>query len=151
VFGLLAAQYPQLVCLEIDDMTHDISPAEHAIFTSHVVARMQANLHRHSSSMNLAGTVYFSEDNRSIMERVPDLSMLGDTMLFYFRNEKQGAGPCMPTACEWGPGESTLPPIDRRQGGCLAGACAETTVANVAEEVREIAAWLPRGRRFVVG
>ena len=86
MFGLLAAQYSHLVCLNIDDMTHDISPSEHGIFTSHVVGRMQANLHRHSSSINLAGTIYFSEEG-PIMERVPDLSLLGDTMLFYFRNE----------------------------------------------------------------
>ena len=121
VIGRLAAQYPHLVALEIDDMTHDIAPAEHGIFTPHVLARMQANLHTHSPTVNLAGTVYFSEEG-PIMERVPDLSLVGDTMLFYFRNEKQGAGPCMPAACKWGPGESTLPPKDQRQGGGLAGA-----------------------------
>ena len=33
VIGRLAAQYPHLVALEIDDMTHDIAPAEHGIFT----------------------------------------------------------------------------------------------------------------------
>ena len=76
----------------------------------------------------------------------PDLSLIGDTMLYYFRNQKEGAGPCAPATCKWGPSDD-----GSHEGGCLAGACAEPTVANVAEEVKEIVAWLPAGRRVIVG
>lgn len=56
--GMLAKQYPHLVCLEIDDFTHDVAPDEHGIFTPHVLALMQANLHRHSPTFNWAGSMY---------------------------------------------------------------------------------------------
>lgn len=36
--------------------------------------------------------VYFSEEGTVSVEW-PDLSLLGDTMLYYFRNQKEGAGP----------------------------------------------------------
>lgn len=137
--------YPHLVCLEIDDFTHDVAPDEHGIFTPHVLARMQANLHRHSPTLNWAGNVYFSEEGAVAIEW-PDLSLLGDTMLYYFRNQKEGAGPCKPASCKWGPANT-----GEHAGGCLAGACAVPTVANVAEEVREITAWLPSGRHLIVG
>ena len=67
-------------------------------------------------------------------------------MLYYFRNQKEGAGPCKPATCQWGPADHGA-----HAGGCLAGACAVPTVANVVEEVREIVAWLPKGRRLIVG
>jgi hypothetical protein len=73
VLGRLSALYPHLVCLEIDDFTHDVAPDEHGIFTPHVLARMQAHLHRHSSTFNWAGNVYFSEEGAVAIEW-PDLS-----------------------------------------------------------------------------
>ena len=145
VLGRLAAMFPHLVCLEIDDFTHDVAPDEHGIFTPHVLSLMQSNLHKHSPSLNWAGNVYFSEEG-AVYQEWPDLSLIGDTMLYYFRNQKEGSGPCAPATCKWGPADD-----GSHEGGCLAGACAEPTVANVAEEVKEIVAWLPAGRRVIVG
>jgi hypothetical protein len=48
--------------MEIDDFTHDVAPDEHGIFTPQVLAKMQANLHRYSPTLNWAGNVYFSEE-----------------------------------------------------------------------------------------
>ena len=41
MLGRLAAIVTQLVCLEIDDFTHDVAPDEHGIFTPHVLSLMQ--------------------------------------------------------------------------------------------------------------
>ena len=89
---------------------------------------------------------YYSEE-LPVFEQWPDLSLIGDGLAFYFRNQKQGAGPCAPASCVWGPSDTT----GEHAGGCLAGACAEPTVANVGGEVADIRAWMPPGRPLVVG
>ena len=78
-----------------------------------------------------------------MFEQWPDLSLIGDGLAFYFRNQKQGAGPCAPASCVWGPSDTT----GEHAGGCLAGACAEPTVANVGGEVADIRAWMPPAAR----
>ena len=70
-------------------------------------------------------------------------------MLYFFRNQKQGAGPCAPPSCQWGP--SAYGPHGEREGGCLAGNCSESTVANVPTELVEIFSWMPAGRPLVFG
>ena len=73
-----------------------------------------------------------------------------DAPLFYFRNQKEGAGPCAARADFWGP--SCKPPLnDSRTGGCLAGHCADHTAINVAAELDEVATWVPAGRPILVG
>ena len=88
---------------------------------------------------------YYSEE-LPVFEQWPDLSLIGDGLAFYFRNQKQGAGPCAPASCVWGPSDTT----GEHAGGCLAGACAEPTVANVGGEVADIRAWMPPGRPLVL-
>ena len=70
-----------------------------------------------------------------------------DGALFYFRNERQGTGPCLPSAgcpldCsgQW-PGAA----------GCLSGSCAEPTVANLPGEISDVAASLPVNTSVFVG
>jgi hypothetical protein len=103
----------------------------------------------------------------------------GDGMAFYFRNNKQGdhclnacdscllqnmvhsctksdacgvgAGPCAVPSCIWGPSCLQKGKACERTGGCLAGACAEPTIANVGTEVADIRAWLPAARPLIVG
>lgn len=75
----------------------------------------------------------------------PDFPRVVDTVLFYFRNQKQGAGPCLPLPCPWGPR------MTERAGGCLAGSCADSTVQNAPGEIHDIAAGMPPGRRPQVG
>ena len=69
-----------------------------------------------------------------------------DGALFYFRNEKQGVGPCAvsagcPLDCtgQW-PGPS-----------CLAGRCAEPTAANLPAEVVDVRKALPPNASLHVG
>lgn len=143
MFGRLAAQFPHLVAMSIDDFTHDVAPP-HGLFTPQLLAEIVNSLHRHSPTINFAPLVYYSE-SVPVFDQWPDLSLIGDGLAFYFRNQKQGAGPCAAAACVWGPSGH------ERAGGCLAGACAEPTVANVGDEVRDIRAWLPPGRPLVVG
>lgn len=59
--------------------------------------------------------------------------------------QKQGAGPCAPAFCPWGPRAQS------HEGGCLAGACADSTVQNLAPEIADMAGGLPPGRRLQVG
>ena len=75
----------------------------------------------------------------------PDFPRVVDTVLFYFRNQKQGAGPCLPLPCPWGPR------MTERAGGCLAGSCADSTVQNAPGEIHDIAAGMPPGRLPQVG
>lgn len=99
--------------------------------------------------VNLISTVYYNEGGPGpenfIWKLWPDLPLVIDTPLFYFRNQKQGAGPCADPKCPWGPAMKT------REGGCLAGACADSTVQNAEGEIRDIVAGLPEGRRLQVG
>ena len=105
---------------------------------------MLGNLRRRAPWVNFAPTIYYSEDV-PVFEAWPDLSLTLDAPLFYFRNQKRGAGPCAAPACVWGPSAT------EHVGGCLAGPCSEPTAWNVADEVADIVDWLPAGRRPLVG
>jgi hypothetical protein len=65
-----------------------------------------------------------------------------DSVLFYFRNEKEGQGPCADSSCPV-PGSCS--------GACLAGACADPTVANAPGEIADMATGLATGRRLQLG
>ena len=88
---------------------------------------------------------YYSESSQPFGERWPDILMTVDAPTFYFRNQKEGAGPCSDLSCPWGSR------MTEREGGCLAGACAEATSWNVVDEIDDVRAWLPAGRRLLVG
>lgn len=145
LIGRLANEFPHLVAVEIDDFTHDVAPPD-GMFTPELLGRIVNNLHQQSATISFIPNVYYSQD-QPVVKQWPDLSLIGDAMLYFYRNQKQGAGPCAPASCVWGPGAKH----GERGGGCLAGACAESTVANIPSELVEIYSWLPPGRPLVFG
>ena len=92
-----------------DDMSHDIN-APWLTFTPPVVANITANMRRHAPWLTLAPTIYYSQTIPSF-ERWPDLPLALDSPIFFFRNQREGAGPCAPPACSswWGPKAKRLP------------------------------------------
>lgn len=76
----------------------------------------------------------------------PDLALMLDAPVFFFRNAQHGSGPCAAPGCIWGPMSK-----GRRSGSCLAGVCSEPTTFNSAQEVAAVVAGMPPGRRVVVG
>lgn len=154
LLGRLAALYPHLVALQMDDFTHDVRPPA-GIFTPSLLARTTANLRAHAPHMSFLPVVYYSEGSAPVASLWPDLILVMDAPLFYFRNQREGAGPCAATPCwpYWGPATLPLPRGTNasRTGGCLAGPCAEPTATNVLVELDEIAKWLPSGRRILTG
>ena len=97
--------------------------------------------------LSLASTCYYLIDGNILWNALPDFALVLDAPVFYFRNEKQGYGPCADAACPWGPmlGNRTRP------RGCLAGDCADATAINIIDEVADIAAGIPSGRALLVG
>jgi hypothetical protein len=143
VCGKLAMLYPHFVALQIDDMSHDVQPPA-GIFTPDLIANMTSGLRAHAPWVNLISTTYYTEGG-FVWTLWPDLPKVVDTVLFYFRNQKEGAGPCSNPVCPWGPRMKT------REGGCLAGNCSEATAQNAAGEIADIAAGMPPGRPLQVG
>ena len=153
IMGRLAAQYPHLVSLDIDDMSHDINPPW-LTFTPDVVANITANMRRHAPWLTLAPTIYFAQTIPSF-ERWPDLPLALDSPIFFFRNQREGAGPCAPPQCSkwWGSKAKRLPngTVDCPTCGCLAWTCAEPTVYNAPGEAAVMATALPEGRNMLLG
>ena len=106
---------------------------------------MVGNMRRRAPWVNFAPTIYYSEGSTPVAQLWPDLALTLDTPIFYFRNQKLGAGPCAPASCPWGPRAT------EHAGGCLAGPCSESTAWNVVDEVDDMRRWLPPGRRLIVG
>lgn len=136
LLGELAKQYPHLVALNIDDMTHNID----AVFTPELVAKMESGMRGPAPWMSFVPTFYYSQAGQPSAERWPDVGLTLDSILFYFRNQKEGEGPC--SACET---PSACP------SSCLAGTCAEQTVDNFDGEATEMSAMLPAGRPVQIG
>lgn len=134
-------------------MSHDIS-SPWLTFTAPVVANITANMRRRAPWLTLAPTIYYSQSIPSF-ERWPDLPLALDSPIFFFRNQREGAGPCASPACSnwWGPKAKRLPngTVDCPKCGCLAWTCAEPTVYNAPGETAEIAAGLPEGRDMLFG
>jgi hypothetical protein len=152
VLGRVAALWPHLVALQMDDFTHDVYSPPFAIFRPPLLARMTARMRSHSAAMVFLPVIYYSEGTESVLKRWPDLILTLDLPLYYFRNQQQGAGPCAAVECIpfWGP--STRPPRNfSRQGGCLAGPCATETAVNVQQEVASVVPHLQPGRKMLVG
>lgn len=114
LIGRLAVQFPQLVGLAIDDFAPDNinpsiaglsskNPGDHRkIFTPDLIARITSNLHRHSPRISFAPVVYYGFSH-PLFTQMPDLALSLDAMFYWFRNEKQGAGPCA-----WGERSCTI-------------------------------------------
>jgi VCBS repeat protein len=143
--GRLAQDFPQLVALDIDDFSfrlkvggngkgEDYGPDE--------IAQIEARLRAQTPWMNFVPTVYYQV--KSVGWK--DLGTSLDSMLFYFKNEKQGEGPCK--------GKEKVCPRGFEKPnnkGCLAGTCAEATVKNAPGEIADIAGLLPWGRKLQGG
>ena len=139
--------------MNIDDFTHDVGVG--MPFTPNLVARMTSALRSQGAPwMGLATCVYYSQNGVWSFGRWPDLPMVLDAAVSFFRNEFQGVGPCVSTAsrhCPWGPMSKGPPPTTTGAGACLAGACADTTVLNAPLEVAHMSTRVPVGRSLLFG
>lgn len=132
----LAELFPHLVGVTVDDATHNLDTA----LTPEVIAAMESRMHARAPWMSLVPTFYYQQAGVPSATRWPDVGLTLDSILFYFRNERQGEGPC--SACAT-PGACT--------GACLASTCAEATVANAPGEIAELAGMLAPDRALQVG
>ncbi len=144
--GQLAQQFPFMVAVNVDDMSLNIAPPK-GTFTPALIAEMTSNMRTYAPWLSLASTVYYSENGAIVWKNWPDLALALDAPVFYFRNQKQGAGPCAAPQCVWGP----LASNKSHGGGCLAGACADSTAVNILGEVADMGVALPPGRALQVG
>lgn len=135
--GKLAAWAPHLVALDIDDFSSNIGHGH--IFTGDNVAIITSNMRKHAPWVSLASVVYVE------FTALPDLPYMLDAPVFFFRNAVQGAGPCAPASCVWGPHAR------EHAGSCLAGPCSEPTTFNLASEVATLTSGMPPGRRIIIG
>lgn len=117
LMGRLAQDYPHLVAIGMDDFSH--FPAR---FSGDYIAEMESRMRSQAPWMSFAPTAYFDDFKNN---KLPDFASTLDTLLFYFRNEKQGL--------------------------CLAGACGEASINNAPAEFSFMSKFLPRGRKLQVG
>jgi hypothetical protein len=142
--GLLAEQYPHLVAMDIDDFDINVRPGDATVFTGQDVALITAGMRLRAPWMMFSSVVY------GPFTAVPDLALVLDAPVFFFRNagsdaDSEGAGPCAAASCPWGP------LVRHRTGGCLAGVCSEPTTFNARAEVDAVRAGLPAGRMLITG
>ena len=131
MLGRLAQDYPHLVALGIDDF---FKPENLKQFPGEYIAELQSRMRLQASWLNFVPTVYYGE-----LDANKDIARTVDSVLFYFRNNKQGEGPC--SRCS---GHTS-------RKGCLDGVCAEPTVANAPGEIKYMSGFLPAGRKLQVG
>ena len=142
--GLLAAQYPHLVAVDIDDFSLNTEPGKPSVFSGQEVALITAGMRASAPWMVLSSVVYTD------FTAVPDLALVLDAPVYFFRNEgsdaaTRGAGPCAARGCVWGPNNKEI------AGGCLAGVCCEPTTFNARAELAAALAGMPAGRQLVAG
>jgi hypothetical protein len=149
--GKLAGRYPQLTAVNVDDFSHDAGIGQP--FPPDLVARMTSAMRAQGAPwMGLTTCMYYSQDDTFSYGLWPDLPMVVDGLTFAFRNELQGSGPCTcdtpERQCPWGPRQKECPK-SLGAGGCLAGACADSTVLNAPLEVAHMSTRLPAGRPMI--
>jgi hypothetical protein len=115
LIGRLAQDYPQLVAAMIDDFFDQP-------FTPDFIAEFESRMRSQAPWLNFVPSVYYHDfkDNRR-----PDTAQTFDTMLFWFRNEKEHA--------------------------CLADGCGEASVGNAPGELTYMSGLVPAGRKLQVG
>jgi hypothetical protein len=146
VIGRLARDFPHLVALGIDDFE-----SYKVDFPPDVIAEIEARMRSQAPWLNFVPTVYYGLG----VPPWPDRGLTLDSILFYFRNEKEGQGPCAANSCplvpcRLGPSCSRCPCPPARWG-CLDGSCAEATVPNVQGEIADMIGLLPAGRKMQAG
>ena len=117
LIGRLAQDYPQLVAVEIDDFTHN--PDD---FSGDYLAELESRMRSQAPWLNFVPGVYYGDFKDY---KWPDLALTYDTMLFWFRNEKQHE--------------------------CLADGCGEASVGNAPDEFTYMNRFVPAGRKLQVG
>jgi hypothetical protein len=138
LIGRLAQQYPHLVAVNIDDFSQNLDPA----FTPELLAVMTSRMREQAPWLSLVPTFYYDRWQVFVGDVWPDVGLSLDSILFYFRNEKQGGAPC--ATCE-------VPDPTRCADGCLEGTCAEATVVNLPGEIADVVGMLPPDRKLQVG
>jgi hypothetical protein len=134
--GRLSVLYPHLVALDIDDFSSNVLTGA---FDGNYVAQITAGMRRHAPYMALASVLYAPFD------AFPDLALMLDSAVFFFRNALEGAQTCAPKQCVWGPHAKS------HEAGCLAGICSEPTTFNAALEITRVVAGLPASRSIITG
>ena len=141
--GKLGQLYPHLVAIDIDDFSDDVG----TYFSGDDIAQITARMRAISPWMGFASVTY-----HPFAGRFPDLALMLDAPLFFFRDMVQCATvescPCADQSCPWGP---RFDNTSVRKGQCLAGACSEPTVPQVAAEIAAVAAGMPPARQMIVG
>jgi hypothetical protein len=154
VMGRLAQDFPHLVGVGIDDFAFDLNFGHPGTdFTSDLIAQVQSNLRSQAPWMSFIPTMYHT----IVGDGWSDLGLTMDTMLYYFRNDKQGLGPCAANTCTLENGD----PISHSgHGACLAGiglggtiesGCAQLTLPNASGEFADVFKLLPTGRKLLGG
>lgn len=147
VLGRLAQDFPHLVAVSVDDFSlnlpyPDPSKVPTEPFTSDYMAEMEAALRSQAAWLSFVPTVYYPLTTYT-HKNWADFGLILDSMLFYFKNEKQGIGACARSGCPW--------PTSQRGAGCLAGNCAEPGAENVVGEINDMRALLAFGRKLHLG
>jgi hypothetical protein len=156
VMGRLAARWPHLVGWNCDDMSNNIGG-----FPPPVLAATTARLRQFAPWFGFAPTIYYRPPGNPLknynpdgtltyntFDKNPDLPLVVDAPVIFFRNEKQGRSidsPCRQKGCPW--------PHPQRPDytGCLAGWCADPTTYNAPGEIADMVSFLPPNRRVHVG
>jgi hypothetical protein len=143
VLGQLSLQFPHLRYVNIDDFSDNLG-----VFSLELVSEMtsllhhkvQSNSHSNQRGALLVPTVYYAHYLQAT--RLPI-----DGMLYYFRNDKAGTGPCDGASCPGAPCASKWP-----EHACLAGQCAEATTVNLRSELIDVQSALSAsGKELHVG
>jgi FG-GAP-like repeat len=136
LIGRLAQDYPHVVGMGIDEIGYHLDTT----FTGDYVAEMQSRLRSQSPWLNFTpGLYYHGRTSTFFGTEFPDFLRSVDTAIMFFRNNKQGIGPC--SRCSQHTGD----------GGCLDGVCAEATIPNAPGEFFQMAGLLPAGRKLQAG
>lgn len=147
VLGRLAQDFPQLVAAGVEDFSlnlpyPDPSKVPTIPFTSDYIAEMEAAMRSQAPWLSFVPTVYYPLTSYT-QKNWADFGLTLDSMLFYFKNEKQGIGLCARSGCPW--------PTSQRGAGCLAGNCAEPGAENVVGEIDDMRALMASGRKLHLG
>jgi hypothetical protein len=134
--GRLAALYPHFVAVDIDDFSSNVVTGA---FDGNYVAKITSNMRARSPHLALSSVLY------SNFTSFPDLALMLDAPVFFFRNAIEGAQTCEPAACPWGPHARS------HSGSCLAGICSEPTTFNAPLEIAQVVAGLPPSRSVITG
>ena len=145
ILNKLAAQYPALVAVNIDDFVDSLAK----FYTQSYVAKIHAALHApEGKAVQLIPTHYYGGPGKEnfVLAKNPWLPSVTDGVLFYFMNMKGGQ-----QLCEESPLCGAAKPPSACGFKCLFGSCAEASLPNLADEIGDFAAALPSGHPIHVG